>query len=1231
MHDQRQSRLQRILLQYCLCFLLLCIGLPAMATATYLPLGSNVQVPRLSIELDTEDWQWLASNRELRVGIFSPDFAPFQFTYSGAFAGINADYLKIISYNLGLTPVIVLYPDRESALQALRDGAVDIVDDVDGAPLGGAGLLASEPYIVNPAVLVTRRGAATLPQDFGGLRVAVNPRKLLAPGQRQTGSWVNLATPLLGLSAVAYGQADVYLGDPLSVAYYMAAGIFEDIELQKRDQLGSIGGMYTLRHSSGRLRHILNQAIASIPDVWRQNVLYRWGLPTASFRAVSRLRLTEREKRWLQRQHEVRVVTLNVFPPFSMYNRNASRPSGMSIDLLQRLSDLTGLRFVYQGVDTAAEMQQALVSGAADMGAGMFWSAARDASLDFSTPYLTSAVVLVGRRGDPALSADATYAGRRIATVTGSSSLAQLRDHYPLAKVVPVASPNEALLAVLDGRADMAIQSQLAANFYLRNYFRDELEILAAFNIAPARLAFAFGRQQDELQSIINKALALLPADEQIYVLNRWRAQAPPQINTWYAYRTEIYLLIGLAFASALIFLAWIFYLRLQIRKRRRAERALNDQLAFMHVLLDGIPYPVFVRDLEGRMVLCNRSYLQAFNVAEAEVLGRKITESPSAEQQAEQAAQVHQQYLDVMHGSQGAVFQDMEIDIDGRKRYLYHWMLPYTDSLGHVAGMIGGWTDLTERTELLHQLQEAKEDADAASRAKTTFLATMSHEIRTPMNAIIGMLELVLRREPDPVADRDALQVAYDSARSLLALIGDILDISKIEAEKFELSPRPASLRQVAENLINVFQGLARQRNLTLALHREQSDEQDVEIDAARLKQVLANLISNALKFTEHGGVTLTLRQRRLDSGLAQIELMVDDTGPGINAADRRKLFEPFTQIRPAGDEEQHISGTGLGLAISRRIIDAMGGNLDLSSIPGKGTRIEITLTAPLLACSSYGASAAEATPREGASRRLKVLVIDDHSPNRMLLSQQLAFIGHDVQEAADGRQGLAAWQAQPFDVVLTDCNMPGMSGYALAREIRRLEAEQGRARTVILAVTASAQPEEVERCRQAGMDGCLFKPLGVDTLRDRLAGLAPAGPACAPPIRKESATAVGPLCFAPQQLHQLTQGDAALTQRIVQALIETNREDADALRQALENRDHALLAGHAHRIAGGARVVGAEATLQAARKLEDAAPDCDDAQAAALTARLLEDLAQLEQALQDWLAGAGPQAPPA
>ena len=502
----------------------------------------------------------------------------------------------------------------------------------------------------------------------------------------------------------------------------------------------------------------------------------------------------------------------------------------------------------------------------------------------------------------------------------------------------------------------------------------------------------------------------------------------------------------------------------------------------------------------------------------------------------------------------------------------IYQWMLPYRDGDEKVVGMIAGWVDVSERQRLLGQLQEAKEDADAANRAKTTFLATMSHEIRTPMNAVIGMIELALKNAEQGRADRDALEVASVASRGMLELIGDILDIARIESGHLSLTLAPANPHELLTSVARVFEGLARDKGLALQVELDPLIDCAVMLDPLRFKQVVSNLLGNAIKFTATGQVRLGAMGATHLDGHLNLRLWVEDTGIGISAEDQQRLFNPFIQ---GGNHEQSArSGSGLGLVISRNLCEMMGGQLHLTSVLGKGTRIDVALVLAL----TTEAPVSLPVPHIPPARALNILVVDDYPANRVLLARQLSFLGHHIVTADDGEQGLALWQSGHFDGVITDCNMPLKDGYALTRDIRAQERQRGLVPCLVLGFTANAQPEETARCRQAGMDGCLFKPTGLEDLRSALA------PRTACVVSDEAEPA-----FNLSALTALTGGDKAALEELLAPLLASLKEDSAMLSTLYEQRNFPKLHDLAHRVKGGARMVRAQVLIECAETLEN------------------------------------------
>ncbi|HDS1696930.1 MULTISPECIES: transporter substrate-binding domain-containing protein [unclassified Pseudomonas] len=474
----------------------------------------------------------------------------------------------------------------------------------------------------------------------------------------------------------------------------------------------------------------------------------------------------------------------------------------------------------------------------------------------------------------------------------------------------------------------------------------------------------------------------------------------------------------------------------------------------------------------------------------------------------------------------------------------------------------------------LLEQLRQAKDDAEQASQTKSTFLATMSHEIRTPMNAVIGLLELALEDSRSGRSDAQTLQTAHDSAIGLLELIGDILDISRIESGHISLQPVPTNLVELVRATLRVFEGNARAKGLHL--HGELPAEPVwVLADPLRLKQILSNLISNAIKFTDRGEVQACLLLPKVaGQGVLAIELNVRDTGIGISPADQARLFSAFVQA----DGPRARQGAGLGLVISRTLAELMGGSLTLQSVEGVGTRVQVNLQLPV--CAAPTQAEEQLTTHETSSGPLNILVVDDYPANLLLLERQLQTLGHHVTLAENGEIALARWQDAHFDLVITDCSMPVMDGHELTRRIRSLECEGGLPAGRILGVTANAQAEERTRCLASGMDECLFKPIGLRTLKAHLPQVRPQQPSPGP-------------ChsgFDLAELRHLTQDDEQLTRHLLEQLSISVGEDLAALRALATDAPDDAVRALAHRIKGGAKMIRVRTVVKDCEAIEHA-----------------------------------------
>ncbi|MDB5415972.1 MAG: hypothetical protein JWR10_4307 [Rubritepida sp.] len=480
-------------------------------------------------------------------------------------------------------------------------------------------------------------------------------------------------------------------------------------------------------------------------------------------------------------------------------------------------------------------------------------------------------------------------------------------------------------------------------------------------------------------------------------------------------------------------------------------------------------------------------------------------------------------------------------------------------------------------------EAEAARDAAEAAAHAKSSFLAAMSHEIRTPMNVVIGMLELLDRS--DLAADQArSVAVMRESAHSLLRIIDDVLDFSKIDAGRMEIEALPFSLRGLIEGTIETLTPEARRRGIALFADPAGPGPDWLEGDPTRVRQVLFNLVGNALKFTERGFVRIAA-ETRLEAGGALVSLTIEDSGVGMDAPTLGRLFQPFTQADSS--TTRRFGGTGLGLSIVRRLAELMGGEVHAESTPGRGSRFLVTLrlgvATPPVAARPIAAPAQ--APTGGAPLLGQVLVVDDHPVNREVITRQLELLGVAATTADDGARGLAAWRRDRPAVVLLDIHMPVMDGFELARAIRGEEARGQLARTMLIAVTANALKGEAERCYAAGMDGFLTKPVTLDGLSRVLGRFMPG-------LGRDGVPSGGAL-FDPEALRGLFGQDRERLLGILDSFAEQAAHDIARLHAA----SGLPLAEAAHRLKGSARMVGARLLAEAAQAMEQAAREGDTA----------------------------------
>ncbi len=546
----------------------------------------------------------------------------------------------------------------------------------------------------------------------------------------------------------------------------------------------------------------------------------------------------------------------------------------------------------------------------------------------------------------------------------------------------------------------------------------------------------------------------------------------------------------------------------------------------------------------------------------------------------------------------------------DGEVRWISNTMVVRNDEAGKIAGYDGIIVDVTERRRAKDELQQAKESAEAANRAKSEFLANMSHEIRTPMNAILGLTRLALKRELS-IQQREFLDGVMDAGNSLMQIINDILDFSKIEAGRLDLDCEAFSLDCLLDRILMSFSDQAERKGLALRLAVADAVPDRLVGDQGRLRQVLVNLVGNALKFTSAGevNVTVNLDPEGMRSGrhlenraedraeaLVRLRFSISDTGPGIPADKLETIFDSFTQADSS--TTKCFGGTGLGLAISRRLTAMMQGRIWAESTEGCGATFTFTAQFGLPREATDTLCACQPTQEFPAaqSASLRILVAEDDRMNQILASTLLTDAGHSVAIAVNGQQVLEMLAAEPFDIILMDISMPEMDGEQATRIIRTSASGAFDPRIPIVAMTAHALKGDRERLLSNGMNGYVAKPVELNalTLAMQLAMECAPQPAPQGTASLEAVPEVhDDLDMAWMEMHY--RNKPALLRALADLFRKELPDRLGDCHQALACGDLSRLACTAHTLKGSAGVLGANAVRQCARNLEQAARDRD------------------------------------
>lgn len=1023
------------------------------------------------IQLSQAEQQWLDDHPTVLFGA-DWQWPPFEFRDSnGRHNGIAASYVDLIEQYSGLR-IEVQTGVWSEVLEAVKNQQLDGLSGVVQTTDRSAYLNFTDPYLSVPTAvyLRTEEPAITQLSELHGLTVALNGGSYLHEWLASEHPEIRLMlmdSNKAAIEAVSYGNADAYIGNVAVADYVINESLLTNLKVVlSLNQFQTAVGL-GVRKDLPELTAIISKALAMITTEQHLAIRNQWVAQDAE-----RVNLLPVERGLLNRLKVIRFKPGPQGLPLGALDSDGQY-MGINADFIDMMARTlsTPFQFVPPGSEQAHDMTFGQVNDdhlAADFVA--------------MPPHLNTDVVMVMSDDTPFVKDLNQIRGLAIGVLSGASFLPEINADFPQLKLSELADFEAAVLALNDGRIGALLMPFAEARYLLNEQSIGFLKIVGKTKYKVA-YSFFVAKTHPELPGIIEKTLNQISQDDKVQITDRWLA-----LNI-VERRSYGLALVVAAVLSLLLFviISWNRRMHTEIQARVATEQALAAEKENFEIMFEksGDANLIFQK---GEIVACNNKAVEMFGLDDkVELLGSSFERwLPEQQIDGEQSAVFMRR---MVHKSMHNVNQRFECQIR-RKDGSTFWADAIFTRIKHneASALYVVWRDVSKQKEMAQQLLETTAHAEEANRAKSLFLANMSHEIRTPMNAIIGFTELLDEQLLEPHL-KSYVKTIRSAGDTLLMLINDILDLSKIEAGKIDSHEVAFHSHEYFEDIGQIFSINMQKKGLQLVLDIDPSVPEILQLDINHLRQVMFNLLGNAIKFSEQGQIHLrvnTFDRHRRRIGL---EVAVQDQGIGIPPADHEHIFEAFEQ--QTDQDRNQYSGTGLGLAISKKLVRHMGGDITVQSEVGQGACFTIRLPEVKIPNSSQEVVSLPSKQTPNTQYRFKrgvLLVVDDNYQNRALIAEYFADTAVTSIHAENGLDAVNCVAKHAIDLVLMDIRMPVMDGYEAAKKIKSTHPD-----LPIIALTASVLKDDHDRIEQGAFDGFIPKPVMKKRLFESLSAFLP------------------------------------------------------------------------------------------------------------------------------------------
>jgi two-component system, NarL family, sensor histidine kinase EvgS len=1017
--------------------------------------------------LSSQERAFIAQLPELRVAVPSPPFRPYEvIDASGEVSGLHPEMLVALGQALGLRFKPVPMPNWPAAQEAAKRKQVDVLMTVGVTPERLEFLEFTLGATPAPAALFTREGAA-LPEKGLERGRFVLEREFVSNDyvQRQypQASILTVETTADALRALGAGKADFYLGSLLATADVISRENLQGLAVNRLLSQGTGYFHFAVRKDWAPLAAVLNKGIQNLRAVPDTGLVTAQTLAPPGLVLRRPLPLTAEQRESLSRQSVWRIGAVRGLFMLNDFDAQVGH-TGIGADYLLQVAQRLGVGVQIEAFENVAAMLQAVREGRIDVVPLLSKTPQRAAEFGFSQPYIDIPYVLVARSDAPMYWGLDSLRGRKLALARDHPLRDVLAKSFPTVTVVDAADGSLAMDMVRDGLADAAVEIKLFANLRINGEADNGLRVTANVEELPAQFHMATSKAAQFMVPLLDAALADIGPEERTRLLRRWVASDLKPAFPWRRY-LPVMVAAGLGLLTlVLASLWWARRLSREVTARRSSEAMLNDIAAsvpgvvFRYVLKpDGGVISRYTSP--GSAAFLGLPALDDSKTLVSEMAPYLGAEDRKASEKAEIESAVHGKPVKMTvaydHPTRGLRWLHAESALSARTATHQVWT-------GYIV-------DVSTERELQSRLSREAE-------SRNLLLASASHELRAPTHALSLALQSVTGRGL-PAAEAGALLVAQQSAQTLAQLLNDVLDAARYSADSVKVRPRSFDLHALIHEVAGAWRAAAASKNLAFELKLHDDVPRRVVLDPLRVKQVLTNLLSNACKYTAVGRVWLTVGLG--ESG--ELHCVVGDTGVGIAAHAQAALFEPYATVQGPARTALPEGSTGLGLSICRRLAGLMGGQIELRSVLGEGTVVHFSVPLPEVA-------------RVVAPGMLtgKILVCDDDPVSRLMMTHMLRRAGFDALETTDGNDALQRWREGGVAAIITDLDMPGLTGVQLMSSVREAEASghtNSGQRTVLVVCSGSEVPDAAQDVREGHLhDAYLVKPVQMDILTQTL-----------------------------------------------------------------------------------------------------------------------------------------------